>query len=67
MEEAPTLQALCPRCNQPRPGWSVRQCPICGQFSCMRCGVLQYGRQFCSPRCAAFFFHGDPEEMDQEP
>ncbi|BCW92127.1 hypothetical protein EG19_00560 [Thermoanaerobaculum aquaticum] len=66
MVEEVGLQTQCPKCGELRPSWSVRECPICGKFSCMRCGVWQYGRLFCSPHCAAFFFHGDPEETPEE-
>ncbi|MGQ9496632.1 MAG: hypothetical protein ACUVRY_10375 [Thermoanaerobaculaceae bacterium] len=66
MEEERVLTSICERCGQERPAWSVKECPICGRRACLRCGTVQYGRQFCSPRCAAFFFHGDPEEVEEE-
>jgi len=37
-------------------------CPICGKTVCHSCATFAYGRYFCCNACAAYFFHGDPEE-----
>lgn len=37
-------------------------CPMCAKTICRKCATHEYGRLFCSRRCAALFFHGDEEE-----
>jgi len=31
---------------------------------CHKCAQLGFGRTFCSPACAEFYFHGDDEDDD---
>jgi len=35
---------------------------MCGQTVCVKCATFDYGRFFCSKRCAHYFFHGDAED-----
>jgi hypothetical protein len=37
---------------------------MCGKSTCSQCGRRLHGRQFCSLRCADFFFRGDNEDED---
>jgi hypothetical protein len=43
----------------------IRTCMICRSRFCPQCAVVGFGREFCSPRCREFFFHGE-EPDDQE-
>jgi hypothetical protein len=56
----------CELCDQEQPAWAVTRCPMCGKNACSRCGRRLHGRQFCSLRCADFFFRGDGEDEDSE-
>ncbi len=58
----------CDSCGKEQPAWAVTKCPMCGKYTCTQCGRRLHGRQFCSLRCADFFFrgNGDDEEPDAE-
>ncbi|NWF99530.1 MAG: hypothetical protein HXY19_01100 [Thermoanaerobaculaceae bacterium] len=53
---------VCVRCAEEKPAWWLSVCPICGKTVCHSCATFAYGRYFCCNACAAYFFHGDPEE-----
>jgi hypothetical protein len=52
----------CVNCNREETETSLDKCPICFKRVCEACSVRQYGRTFCSRRCADQFFFGDDDE-----
>jgi endogenous inhibitor of DNA gyrase (YacG/DUF329 family) len=41
---------------------TLNKCPICFKMVCQDCARQEYGRAFCSRRCAELFFFGDDDE-----
>jgi hypothetical protein len=56
------VPTICVGCQKTEEEKSLQKCPICFKFVCMDCGRREYGRTFCSDRCAHLFFFGDDEE-----
>ncbi len=56
----------CPVCQQQVPVGVLRPCMICRTLFCRRCAIEGYGREFCSPVCRDYFFHGDGDESDED-
>ena len=52
----------CEACQKSEGEASLYKCPICFKWTCDDCGRRQYGRVFCSKRCADQFFFGDDDE-----
>ena len=55
-------EPVCFRCEEPKPGTELSKCPLCFKLFCEEHAHAMSGRQFCSTRCAQYFFFGDPEE-----
>jgi hypothetical protein len=53
----------CFRCGAKPEAKTLRKCPICFRFYCDDCATSKSGRRFCSPFCAASFFHGDEDDF----
>jgi hypothetical protein len=53
---------VCAGCQKDEQEVSLQKCPICFKWVCPDCGKRDYGRTFCSQRCAHLFFFGDEEE-----
>jgi len=53
---------VCVICQKDEQEVSLAKCPICFKWVCQDCGRREYGRVFCSQRCAHLFFFGDDEE-----
>jgi len=51
----------CVRCDKSELESRLHKCPICFRWICDDCGKRDYGRTFCSQRCADQFFFGDDE------
>jgi hypothetical protein len=51
----------CGSCRRTEVEVRVHKCPICFKLICDDCGRREYGRVFCSQRCADQFFFGDDE------
>ena len=51
----------CLTCHKDETEVRLHKCPICFRTSCEDCGRREYGRIFCSSRCADQFFFGDDE------
>jgi len=41
---------------------TLSKCPICFKLVCQDCAKREYGRIFCTQRCADMFFFGDDDE-----
>ena len=52
----------CVACNVDDREIRLNKCPICFKWVCMDCGKREYGRIFCSQRCAYLFFFGEEED-----
>ena len=52
----------CVTCNTSDKDQRLEKCPICFRWTCVTCGVGQYGRIFCTRKCADTFFFGDDDE-----
>jgi endogenous inhibitor of DNA gyrase (YacG/DUF329 family) len=52
----------CCSCQKDEQEVTLAKCPICFKFVCQDCGRREYGRVFCSQRCAHLFFFGDSED-----
>jgi hypothetical protein len=52
----------CESCQKDEVETSLHKCPICFKWTCVDCGRRDYGRVFCSKRCADQFFFGDDED-----
>ena len=61
---APTtvVPTICVACQKTEEEKTLQKCPICFKWVCMDCGRREYGRTFCSSRCANLFFFGDEDE-----
>jgi endogenous inhibitor of DNA gyrase (YacG/DUF329 family) len=53
---------VCITCQKDEREVTLNKCPICFKMVCHDCGAKEYGRVFCSQRCAYLFFFGDDEE-----
>jgi endogenous inhibitor of DNA gyrase (YacG/DUF329 family) len=53
---------VCATCQKDEREVLLAKCPICFKSVCQDCGHREYGRVFCSRRCAYLFFFGDDEE-----
>ncbi len=51
----------CSACEKSELETRLEKCPICFKLTCPECGTREYGRSFCSRRCADQFFFGDDE------
>jgi hypothetical protein len=51
----------CATCHKDEREVRIHKCPICFKPICDDCGRREYGRVFCSSRCADQFFFGDDE------
>jgi hypothetical protein len=58
---APTAMN-CSVCQKSELETRLEKCPICFKWTCPDCGRREYGRTFCSKRCADQFFFGDDED-----
>jgi hypothetical protein len=54
---------VCAVCQKDEQETTLAKCPICFKWVCQDCGRREYGRVFCSQRCAYLFFFGDEEEQ----
>ena len=62
----PTANAgACEACRKELPAWALSKCPICGHLTCHKCARQAYGREFCSDRCAHYFFRADGDDEDE--
>jgi len=52
----------CIRCQKSDLELTLHKCPICFKWICADCGENQYGRIFCSRKCADGFFFGDDDD-----
>jgi hypothetical protein len=52
----------CVNCNASDKDQRLEKCPICFKWSCTTCAIAQYGRMFCSRKCADTFFFGDDDD-----
>lgn len=52
----------CATCHKDERESTLVKCPICFKMVCQDCGRREYGRVFCSPRCANLFFFGEEED-----
>jgi hypothetical protein len=52
----------CTVCEKDEVEATLSKCPICFKWVCQECGTREYGRLFCSRRCADQFFFGEDEE-----
>jgi hypothetical protein len=53
---------ICVTCQKDEQEVTLAKCPICFKWVCQDCGRREYGRVFCSQRCANLFFFGDDDE-----
>jgi hypothetical protein len=56
----PTME--CVTCQKDEREVTLSKCPICFKLICVECARHEYGRKFCSKRCADLFFFGDDED-----
>ena len=56
------MATICVNCQKSEEEVTLQKCPICFKWVCMDCGRREYGRIFCSQRCAHLFFFGDDDE-----
>ena len=56
------MATTCLNCQKSEEETSLQKCPICFKWVCMECGRREYGRIFCSQRCAHLFFFGDDDD-----
>jgi hypothetical protein len=52
----------CEACQKSEVEATLHKCPTCFKVICGDCGRRDYGRVFCSKRCADQFFFGDEDE-----
>jgi hypothetical protein len=55
----------CTGCQKDAKETTLQKCPICFAYVCLDCGSREYGRTFCSKRCADQFFFVDDEEDNE--
>ena len=53
---------ICVNCQKDEQDVTLLKCPICFKMVCHDCGRREYGRVFCSQRCANVFFFGDDDD-----
>jgi endogenous inhibitor of DNA gyrase (YacG/DUF329 family) len=53
---------ICVNCQKDEQEVTLLKCPICFKLVCHECGRHEYGRIFCSARCANLFFFGDDDD-----
>jgi hypothetical protein len=53
---------ICVICQKDDQEVTLYKCPICFKLTCSECTKREYGRTFCSKRCADQFFFGDDDE-----
>jgi hypothetical protein len=53
---------VCDTCQKDDREVTLHKCPICFKMVCVECARKEYGRLFCSQRCAHLFFFGDDED-----
>jgi len=53
---------VCVTCQKDDQEVTLYKCPICFKLVCTECTKREYGRTFCSKRCADLFFFGDDDE-----
>jgi hypothetical protein len=53
---------ICVNCQKNEEEVTLMKCPICFKMVCHECGRREYGRVFCSQRCAHLFFFGDDDD-----
>lgn len=58
----PRPAMTCVNCQKNDEEATLVKCPICFKMVCHECGRKEYGRVFCSQRCAHLFFFGDDDE-----
>ena len=51
----------CEACQKSEVETILHKCPTCFKWICADCGRRDYGRIFCSKRCADEFFFGDDD------
>jgi len=56
------LPMNCVTCQKDEKEATLHKCPICFKLVCADCARREYGRTFCSKRCADQFFFGEDEE-----
>jgi len=52
----------CVNCKKNELEARLQKCPICFRWICEDCGKQDYGRIFCSSRCADQFFFAEDED-----
>lgn len=57
-----TLPMDCVNCKKNELEARLQKCPICFRWICEDCGKQDYGRIFCSSRCADQFFFAEDED-----
>jgi len=57
---------VCETCGREYPVWALPKCPVCGHVACFKCATFEYGRYFCSKRCAQYFVHAEGDEEDEQ-
>ena len=55
-------ESVCCSCSEPRENATLSKCPVCFRRFCEEHAHAMSGRQFCSKRCAQYFFFGDPDD-----
>jgi hypothetical protein len=56
------VMSNCTVCQKSDVEATLSKCPICFKWVCLDCAKREYGRTFCSRRCADQFFFGDDED-----
>jgi hypothetical protein len=56
------VATICVNCQKSEEEVTLHKCPICFKLVCNDCAKREYGRVFCSKRCADQFFFGDDDE-----
>jgi len=52
----------CVSCQKDEKELTLHKCPICFKLVCADCARREYGRTFCSKRCADQFFFSEDED-----
>jgi len=52
----------CVACEKDDKEFTLYKCPICFKLVCSECAKREYGRTFCSRKCADQFFFGDDDD-----
>lgn len=61
-------EKTCVGCAKTEEVVRLERCGVCARYFCPDCAHRAFGgRKFCSPDCArAYFFHGEPEDDDED-